>query len=55
MTTEQTTTTPKPKGRPPGFSPAKVESKQLIEEDGEYVVIRIKKKELAKLLLKDLL
>jgi hypothetical protein len=41
-------------GRPKGFSP-KTETKPMIQEDGEYVILRIKKKELAKLLLKDLI
>ncbi len=50
-------TAAKPKGgRPKGFSPVKAQPQpSLIEDDGDYVVIRVQKKQLAKLLLKDLL
>lgn len=48
-------------GRPVGYSPAKApkdinspKEPPLISEDGDYLVIRVSKKAVAKLLLKDL-
>lgn len=54
----QTDQKPEPKkkgGRPVGYSPKQEPKHALAEEDGEYVVIRVPKKQLAKLLLKDLI
>ncbi|HYX33658.1 MAG TPA: hypothetical protein VE954_11125 [Oligoflexus sp.] len=42
-------------GRPAGFSPKAKETSTVLQEDGEYVVIRVQKKQLMKLLLKDLI
>jgi hypothetical protein len=53
---QEPTAVKKKGGRPAGFSPKAAEPKQeLLEDDGDYVVVRIKKKELAKLLLRDLI
>jgi hypothetical protein len=61
MSTEPETSAPKTNkgGRPKGFS-HKQETpgqpkQELLQDDGEYVVIRVKKRELAKLLLRDLI
>jgi hypothetical protein len=42
-------------GRPPGYSPKQEAKAVVVEEDGEYITIRIPKKQLSKLILKDLL
>jgi hypothetical protein len=42
-------------GRPVGYSPKQETKHTLAEEDGDYVLIRVPKKQLAKLLLKDLI
>lgn len=59
MQTEQPKpeTTKKKGGRPQGYSPkaATPSGPTPLEDDGDYVVIRVKKKELAKLLLRDLI
>lgn len=43
-------------GRPKGWSPAKTQPQPpMIQEDGQFVIIRLEKKQIAKLILKDLL
>lgn len=59
MQTEQPKpeTTKKKGGRPVGFSPkaATQSGPTLLEDDGEWFIIRVNKKAAAKLLLKDLI
>jgi hypothetical protein len=54
----QTEVKPEPKkgGRPKGFSPAKAEAKGIqVTIEGEYVVLKIPKKDLSRKLLADLI
>ena len=54
----QTKDAPEPKkkgGRPLGFSPKHETKGATLEDDGDYVIIRVQKKQLMKLLLKDLI
>lgn len=53
--TQPAESTKKKGGRPVGYSPKQEPKHALAEEDGEYVLIRVPKKQLAKLLLKGLI
>lgn len=55
METAKPVDTKKKGGRPVGYSPKPEAKGVTVSDDGEYITVRIPKKQLGKLILKDLL
>jgi len=55
MQTEQKPEPKKKGGRPVGYSPKPEAKGVIVEDEGDFITVRIPKKHLGKLLLKDLI